>query len=146
MVLTGVLIEPAAAARRSTLTNVSDTPVRICLTAVGCSKSTILLKPGQNSRQVLGTKKLRALYVPRGWRAVVMTKGQRVTHRGPVTVRLPSCICRRTVSMTRVPGQTGLGPESVGSAVAVRGVERRAIHPVRHRRLRDSGGVARSTW
>ena len=120
VVLTGVLVTPAAAARRSTVTNVSDTPVRICLTAVGCSKSKILLKPGQNSRQVLGTKKLRALYVPKGWRAVVVTKGQRVTYRGPVTVRLPTCHCRRTVSKTRVPtarpasGASRLGPSRSG--------------------------------
>ena len=116
VVLAALVVEPAAAARRSTLTNASDLPVRICLTAVGCSKSKILLKPGQNSRQVLGTKKLRALYVPNGWRAVVVTKGQRVAYRGPATVRLPTCYCRRTVSKTRVPpmrpasGSSRLGP------------------------------------
>ncbi len=115
VVLTAVMVEPAAAARRSTVTNVSDQPVRICLTAVGCGKSTILLKPGQNSRQVLGTKKLRALYVPKGWQAVVVTKGKRVTHRGPVTVRLPTCYCRRTVSKTRVPRpRPRLGPSRSG--------------------------------
>jgi hypothetical protein len=112
-VLTVALTEPAAAARRSTLTNVSNTAVRICLTAVGCSTSGRLLKPGQNSRQVLGTKKLRALYVPKGWRAVVITKAKRVTHRGPVTVRLPSCQCQRTVRMTRVHA-TKLGPSRSG--------------------------------
>ncbi len=104
-VLTVLLVEPAAAAKRSTLTNISHTSVRICLTAVGCGKSRILLKPGQNSRRALGTKKLRALYVPKGWRAVVTTKGTGVSYRGPVTVRLPDCGCRRTVRMSRTPSR-----------------------------------------
>ena len=113
-VLVVALTDPAAAARRTTLTNVSDAALRICLSAVGCNKSGILLKPGQNSRAVLGTKKLRALYVPKGWRAVVTTKAKRLTHRGPVTVRLPSCGCRRTVSMTRVARFSKLGPSRSG--------------------------------
>jgi hypothetical protein len=111
--LTAAVIQPAEAARRSTLTNISSTSVRICLTAVGCSRSAMLLKPGQNSRQVLGTRKLRALYVPKGWRAVVTTSARRVTHRGPVTVRLPACGCRRTVRMARV-SSTRLGPSRSG--------------------------------
>ena len=112
-VLTATLVEPAAAAKRSTLTNVSATSVRICLTAVGCSTSKKLLKPGQNSRQVLGTRKLRALYVPKGWRAVVTTKGRQATYRGPVTVRLPICGCRRTVRIARV-APIKLGPSRSG--------------------------------
>ena len=112
-VLTAILIQPAAAAKRSTVTNESKTPLRICLTAVGCNTSTMLLKPGQNSRQVLGTRKLRALYVPKGWRTVLTTKGKRVTYRGPVTVRLPDCGCRRTVQMARVASRK-LGPSRSG--------------------------------
>ena len=150
VVLTAVLVEPAAAARRSTLTNVSNTVVRICLTAVSCSKSKILLKPGQNSSQVLGTKKLRALYVPRGWQAVVVTKGRRVTYRGPTTVRLPACHCRRTVLKTRVPKPkttyraSRLGPSRSGlpwlSGVWSGG---RFTPPLSPRT--GTGGVARST-
>jgi hypothetical protein len=112
-VLTAILIQPAAAAKRSTVTNESKTPLRICLTAVGCNTSTMLLKPGQNSRQVLGTRKLRALYVPKGWRAVVTTKGKTFSYRGPVTVRLPDCGCRRTVRMARVASRK-LGPSRSG--------------------------------
>jgi hypothetical protein len=112
-VLTAILIEPAAAAKRSTVTNVSKTSLRICLTAVGCNTSRMLLKPGQNSRQMTGTRKLRALYVPKGWRAVVTTKGRGVTYRGPVTVRLPDCGCRRTVRMARVASRK-LGPSRSG--------------------------------
>ena len=112
-VLTAILIEPAAAAKRSTVTNDSKVSLRICLTAVGCNASRMLLKPGQNSRQVLGTRKLRALYVPKGWRAVVTTKGEGVAYRGPVTVRLPDCGCRRTVRMARAAARK-LGPSRSG--------------------------------
>jgi hypothetical protein len=111
--LAAMLTEPAAAVRRSTVTNVSDMAVRICLTAVNCSSSGKLLRPGQNSRQVLGTQKLRALHVPKGWRAEVTTKGKRVTHSGPVTVRLPVCQCRRTVRMIRAQS-TKLGSSRSG--------------------------------
>lgn len=114
VVLTAALTESAAAAKQSTLTNVGQTALRICLTATGCSTSKTLLKPGQNSRQVLGTKKLGALYVPKGWRAVVTTKSQRATHPGPATVRLPDCACTRTVSMAKLPGVTRLGPSRSG--------------------------------
>jgi hypothetical protein len=111
--LAAILTDPAAAVRRSTVTNVSSTAVRICLTAVGCSSSGRLLGPGQSSRQVLGTKKLRALHVPKGWRAEVTTKGKRVTHAGPVTVRLPVCQCQRTVRMIRAQS-TKLGSSRSG--------------------------------
>jgi hypothetical protein len=101
-VLTVLLVQPAAAVQRSTVTNLATTSVRICLKAVGCGRSKIMLKPGQNSRQALGTRKLRALYVPKGWRATVTTKGKPASYRGPFTVRLPDCRCRRTVRVARM--------------------------------------------
>ena len=161
-VLAATLTEPAAAARRSTVTNVSSAAVRICLTATSCSTSGKLLGPGQNSRQVLGTKKIRALHVPKGSRAVVTTRGKRAFYSGPVTVRLPACQCRRTVQLIQ-PKSTKLGPSRSGlpwlsgvwtggrfspSAVAAYGEWRgRPIDIVTAYSRRDSyRAIASETW
>jgi hypothetical protein len=161
-VLTVLLVQPTAAARRSTVTNLSTTSVGICLRAVGCGRAKVMLKPGQNSRHVLGNRKLRALYVPKGWRAVVSTKGRQLSYRGPVTVRLPDCRCRRTVRLARsavaklgrsrsgLPWLSGVWSGGRFSPAAVAGYGRwrgRPIDIVTSFSSRDSyRAIATDTW